>query len=173
MGNCPCWTSQTTGWRLWMKESLLGRYSWIWAKPLTKWVTTFYYLKSLNTALVSQLWDGSNRIYAIELKHALFLDHYLILSRCHKAFNKDQFWGPLLFSLYINDLPLCLSTSDAEIYADDTMLWTSDRSIDHIQQNLQVSLNNASSLFKLNKMVPNTKEDETPTHSYTTEIEIC
>jgi len=66
--------------------------------------------------------------------------------------------GPMLFSLYINDLPLCLPTSDVEIYADDTTLWTSDHSIDHIQTNLQDSPNNASSWLKLNKIVPNTKK---------------
>jgi len=64
----------------------------------------------------------------------------------------------VLFSLYINDLPLCLRTSDVEIYADDTTLWISDHSIDHIQNNLQDSLNNASSWLKLNKMLPNTKK---------------
>ena len=50
--------------------------------------------------------------------------------------------GPVLFSLYINDLPLCLPASDVEIYSDDTTLWTSDHSIDNIQHKLQNSLNN-------------------------------
>lgn len=31
--------------------------------------------------------------------------------------------GPLLFILYINDLPLCLSVSQMEMYADDTTLY--------------------------------------------------
>ena len=57
--------------------------------------------------------------------------------------------GPVLFSLYINDLPLCLPASDVEIYADDTTLWNSDHSIDNIQQNLQNSLNNASRILAL------------------------
>lgn len=95
----------------------------------------------------------------IALKHAPFLDCYLTLSHCHKAFHNDQSrLGPALFSLYINDLPLCLPTSDVEIYADDTTLWTFDHSIYHIQNNLQDSLNNANSWLKLNKMVPNTKK---------------
>ena len=42
--------------------------------------------------------------------------------------------GPLSFSLYINDLPLCLPASDV-----DKTLWTSDHSIDNIQHNLQDS----------------------------------
>ena len=55
--------------------------------------------------------------------------------------------GPILLSLYINDLPLCLPASDVEIYAEDTTLWTSDHSIDNIQYNLQNSLNNASRIL--------------------------
>ena len=66
--------------------------------------------------------------------------------------------APVLFPLYINDRPLCLPTSDVEIYADDTTLLSSGHSIDHIQNNLQDSLNNASCWLKLNKMVPNTKK---------------
>ena len=31
--------------------------------------------------------------------------------------------GPLLFNIYINDLPLCLSVSEMEMYADDTTLF--------------------------------------------------
>ena len=50
--------------------------------------------------------------------------------------------GPLSFSLYINDLPLCLPASDV-----DKTLWTSDHSIDNIQHNLQNSLNNASRIL--------------------------
>ena len=42
--------------------------------------------------------------------------------------------GPLSFSLYINDLPLCLPASNV-----DKTLWTSDHSIDNIQHNLQDS----------------------------------
>ena len=72
--------------------------------------------------------------------------------------------GPVLFSLYINDLPLCLPASDVEIYADDTTLWNSDYSIDNIQQNLQNSLNNASRilapLFCRGLDVPTARKDD-------------
>ena len=34
--------------------------------------------------------------------------------------------GPLLFSIYTNDMPSCVSTSSINIYADDTALYASD-----------------------------------------------
>lgn len=35
--------------------------------------------------------------------------------------------GPLLFLIYVNDLPLCLSYSNSILYADDTTIFTSDK----------------------------------------------
>lgn len=35
--------------------------------------------------------------------------------------------GPLLFLIYINDLPLCLNYSNSILYADDTTIFTSDK----------------------------------------------
>ena len=34
--------------------------------------------------------------------------------------------GPILFSIYTNDMPSTISTSDINMYADDTALYTSD-----------------------------------------------
>lgn len=45
--------------------------------------------------------------------------------------------GPLLFSLYINDLPLSISHSLCEMFADDTSLQTSDSNLTHLAKKLQ------------------------------------
>ena len=64
--------------------------------------------------------------------------------------------GPVLFSIYINDLPLSLKEGEADIYADDTTIWSSGNTCEEIQQNLQSSLISAEKWFTVNGMVPNT-----------------
>ena len=63
--------------------------------------------------------------------------------------------GPILFLLYINDLPLAIPDCNVDIYADDTTLWMANSNLLHIQHGIQGSLNKANHWFSLNKMVPN------------------
>lgn len=52
--------------------------------------------------------------------------------------------GPLLFLLFINDLPLTLRHTDCLLYADDTTIYSSHKSIAVLLQNLNVDLKNVS-----------------------------
>ena len=49
--------------------------------------------------------------------------------------------GPLLFLLYINDLPNCLDSSVPTLFADDTNLTASGASAVEIQDILEIELN--------------------------------
>ena len=49
--------------------------------------------------------------------------------------------GPVLFLLFINDLPLCIKNCETDLYADDTNIHTADKDINVIESRLQVSVN--------------------------------
>jgi hypothetical protein len=51
-------------------------------------------------------------------------------------------FGPLLFLLYINDLPNCLSLSSASMFADDTNISTQGKTDTEIQERLNTDLEN-------------------------------
>ena len=58
--------------------------------------------------------------------------------------------GPLLFNIYINDLPL-VSNSTIHLFADDTNLTLSHSNVSTLQQNINDELVKVSNWFKVNK----------------------
>jgi Reverse transcriptase (RNA-dependent DNA polymerase) len=59
--------------------------------------------------------------------------------------------GPLLFLLYINDLPLCTILC-ALLFADDTTLYYSHQNIDTLVRIVNVELKKVSDYFRTNKL---------------------
>jgi hypothetical protein len=49
--------------------------------------------------------------------------------------------GPLLFTLYINDLPLSISNCNTDMYANDSKIHISGENISDIQTKVQEDLN--------------------------------
>ena len=68
--------------------------------------------------------------------------------------------GPLLFLIYINDLPNCLLNSKPRMYADDMHLTFADNTVSNIDRNLNEDLSRVNYLFTANKLTLNTSKTE-------------
>ena len=68
--------------------------------------------------------------------------------------------GPLLFLIYINDLPNCLTSCQPRMYADDTHITYADVDVNSIQLNLNHDLGNLNKWLISNKLALNTAKTE-------------
>ena len=66
--------------------------------------------------------------------------------------------GPLLFCLFINDLPLYVNNGYADLYADDATLYDIQNSIEDIENNLQIALDRLNTWCKCNGMFLNSSK---------------
>ena len=87
----------------------------------------------------------------------LLHDSYSSKESVKYAVPQGSVLGPILFSLFINDLPLHVKdiSVDCDMLADDTTLHTSGKDIMQIRSNMQDSLDQVSSLCDNNHIVIN------------------
>ena len=67
---------------------------------------------------------------------------------------------PLLFLIYINDLPNCLTSCQPRMYADDTHITYAGVDVNSIQLNLNHDLDNLNKWLISNKLTLNTAKTE-------------
>ena len=70
---------------------------------------------------------------------------------------QESILGPLLFYIFINDLPMCLTRPpvQCDLLADDGTLITANDNIDNIRRDLQQNLNGISGWCCSNRMALN------------------
>ena len=80
----------------------------------------------------------------------------------HTGVPQGSILGPLLFIIYINDLPLSCSSLTPIIYADDTTLYTklNTQNIKQFEQNINLELEKVNTWLKVNKLSLNVKKKQ-------------
>ena len=68
--------------------------------------------------------------------------------------------GPLLFIVFYNDFADHLEYCNAITYADDTVIFISDKNVSNIETKLSKDLDKISVYFHLNKLVINLKKEK-------------
>jgi hypothetical protein len=68
--------------------------------------------------------------------------------------------GPLLFSVYINDIPNCLEETQASMFADDTSISSSGTSLLEIENKINNDLHNVYIWLETNNLTLNTEKTE-------------
>ena len=69
--------------------------------------------------------------------------------------------GPLLFLIFINDLPSILTNSQTQLYADDTVIYTSKATLDELQTTLQTEFTLLEDWLLQNKLILNKNKSVT------------
>ena len=110
-------------------------------------------------------------LYGINNEALMWFDTYLAHRRQQVSINDNKsdfetvtcgipqgsILGPLLFLLFINDLPLYVNVS-ADLYADDTTFYDIQASIELIEKNLQLALNQLHIWCRNNGMLLNSEK---------------
>ena len=68
--------------------------------------------------------------------------------------------GPLLFLLYVNDLPNCLDQAEPSMFADDTNVSTSAESVENLETQLNFELDNIYRWLVANRLTLNVSKTE-------------
>ena len=69
--------------------------------------------------------------------------------------------GPLVFLIYANELPSCLSSGTCIMYADDITLFCSSKTLDSVESKLQKCVTETITWLKLHKLVDDPSKSNT------------
>ena len=105
-------------------------------------------------------------LYGIRCIALQWFEHYLTGRKQYVMYNNTQssmqyitcgvpqgsVLGPLLFLIYINDIPNCLKHSKSIVFADDTAIFASCNNLNTLFNNVNGDLANLINWFRANKL---------------------
>ena len=86
---------------------------------------------------------------------------------------KGSILGPLLFLVYVNDMPLCLNHCEIVLYADDTVMHISSSSVSVIESKLNDDLYSLSLWFAKNYLILNISKSKFILMGITQKLSSC
>ena len=110
-------------------------------------------LKAQGVSKVSLAWFQSyliSRFQRTVIGQATFCNRHISV-----GVPQGSILGPLLFSIYINDLPTCLKHTSVTLFADDTALYCSAKSSTELQQMLNEDLASVAEWLNDHKLTLN------------------
>ncbi len=144
-------TSSITYLRIWMKDVPVECSSWTYGKLLIPFIMVYYYLKLKHLGFddTAVLWFKS------------YLNERLQVTKINGSYSSEvkvtfgvpqgSILGPLLFSLYVNDLPNIIQDGFISLYADDTAICVSDSNPVQLQTKLEAKLALVQQWYQKNK----------------------
>ena len=99
------------------------------------------------------------------LKHIRLIDLRMssVMANYHRSVigvPQGSVLGPLLFSLFVNDVNCFVYPSVVNLYADDTLLYTTGNNVIKVNERMQASLKEISKWYNGNKLVLNASKSK-------------
>lgn len=138
-----------------MIDYLLAFVCWIFLNVSTQLIMTFYFKKMLkyrirNTEIEWFKSYLSNRTQSV--KHNKKLSEPLLVN---VGVPQGSTLGPLLFTLFVNDLPMHVTNGRCSMYADDTIIYCYDANIECRTDSMNDTLDHVNKWYKVNRLVLN------------------